>query len=217
MRVLLFLCATISVAIPVHAATFNLPSIPHYEFEVPILPQPSAPPRYTEHYEQSEAARTDKDDSGDEPESRWKSITEDPVALATLLLAGVTGILAASTFGLWCVTRRSVRVLETIERPYFLLEQLADFDVREEQIHRVYVTYFFTNIGRTPAIVDDLKADFVYSTEPPLPLAQYQFKDSTVRLHDRVFRSNDGFTEELPALISGLNFIYQPYIYPNER
>jgi hypothetical protein len=225
-KALLALSAVL-VRISLHQATAarlqdDLPRVPHYDAPLAAPPvTPIGPPNYTKPHDQGESTNNKDATQNKDSKSLWQGfvaiyngILEGPLTFLTFCLVIANFVLALSTFGLWTVSARSVRVLESIERPYFVLEQLGDFEVRQEQVNRVYLTYSFTNIGRTPAIVGDLKADFFYSPEPPSRSAQYQFHASAVRLHDRAFKPNDGITEELPVLIAGLEFMHRP-LCPN--
>lgn len=87
-----------------NAALLTLPPVPHYELPGIPLPQPTIPPRYTEHDSNRQDAASHEHDKDDQPKSFWELFIEDRVAFATLLLTGVTAILAGSTVGLWIVT-----------------------------------------------------------------------------------------------------------------
>ena len=105
MKALATLCVGLTLAIfPANAARLALPPVPHYGIEPLPLPQPAAPPRYTEHYDQSETARNTENNKSDNRKSLWERITDDAVAFVTLCLVAVTGVLAFSTVGLWIVT-----------------------------------------------------------------------------------------------------------------
>ena len=105
MKALATLCVGLTLAIfPANAARLALPPVPHYGIEPLPLPQPAAPPRYTEHYDQSETARNTENNKSDNRKSLWERITDDAVPFVTLCLVAVTGVLAFSTVGLWIVT-----------------------------------------------------------------------------------------------------------------
>jgi hypothetical protein len=197
-----------------------LPEVPHYDLQAG--PQIDAKRNYAQPHDSSKTKGPDENNKGQNPESFGERLSaifdktlDDPVAFFNLCLSIATAILAFSTVRLWIVTAHNVRILEAIERPYFVLETLSGFEYRREQIHRVYVNYIFANIGRTPALVDELKADFVYSDAPPVPPKVHVFSSSAALLHDRPFPSNERFVGELPILIGRLDFTYSPVLTPN--
>jgi hypothetical protein len=87
-----------------NAAQLTLPPVPHYELPGTPLSQPTAPPRDTEHDSSRQTATSHEHNKDDQPKSFWEPFIEDRVAFATLLLTGVTAILAGSTVALWIVT-----------------------------------------------------------------------------------------------------------------
>jgi hypothetical protein len=197
-----------------------LPEVPHHELQV--RPDTGIKPYYTLSHDSSKTKGSDENNKDQDPKSFGERLAaifdktlDEPVAFFNLCLSIATAILAFSTFGLWIVTTRNVRILEAIERPYFVLETLSGFEYLREQIHRIYVNYVFANIGRTPALVDELKADFVYSDTPPVPPKAYIFSSAAVLLQDRPFPSNERFVGELPILTGRLDFTYSPVLTPN--
>jgi hypothetical protein len=155
------------------------------------------------------------------------------VAFATILLAGVTTVLAASTAVLCFITARamkqqsrdmcaSIRIaeksgttLEAIERPYLVFESLSGFQVRRDQAHRHYAEYTVANIGRTPALLDRLWADFHYDSAPPEPPSVFKFAREPI-LSNVPFGSGKSVPGELADLhIRGLNFLNNPTLMPN--
>jgi hypothetical protein len=193
-----------------------LPEVPHHELQ--IGPQIG----YAQPYDSSKTKGPNENNKGQNPESFGERLAaifdktlDDPIAFFNLCLSIATAILAFSTIRLWIVTARNVRILEAIERPYFVLETLSGLEYRREQIHRVYVNYTFANIGRTPALVDEVKAHFVYSDTPPVLPNAYAFPQTAVLLHDRPFPSNERSIGELPMLIPRLDFSYSPVLTPN--
>src|SRR5438105_13374494 len=80
---------------PTKADQLALPAVPHYDLMPPVLSQPTAPPRYTENYDEGNPKRSTEDNKNDQPKSRWERITNDPVAFVTLCLAIIAGVQAA--------------------------------------------------------------------------------------------------------------------------
>ena len=178
--------------------------------EAPIVVEMHYPPK-TDQQAAENAAEEDRKEAND----RWTFRLTLALVVATVFQFFALGF---QGYWLWRTVRtaeKAAGAVEAIERPYFVLETLSGFEVRREKIHRIYVNYTFANIGRTPAIVDELKANFVYSDTPPVPPNAYVFPSSTtVVLRDRAFSSNGRFCGELPILIGGLNFSYDP-VMPN--
>jgi hypothetical protein len=178
--------------------------------EAPIVVEMHYPPK-TDQQAAENAAEEDRKEATD----RWTF----RLTLA-LVVATVFQFFALGFQGYWLwrtvrATEKAATAIEAIERPYFVLETLSGFEYRREQIHRVYVNYIFANIGRTPALMDELKADFVYSDIPPIPPKAYVFSSTAVLVHDRPFPSNERFVGELPILIGRLDFTYSPVLTPN--
>jgi hypothetical protein len=94
-----------------------------------------------------------------------------------------------------------------------LLEHLSTFQVRREQVNRVYVSYQFSNIGRTPAIVENLYADFTYSDKPPSAPSTYDFPKTSPLVQATAYRSGGEFAEEF-SILASLNFVYEPLVIP---
>jgi hypothetical protein len=150
-----------------------LPPIVHYAIEPLPLPKPPTPPRYTEHYEQSNTEHSSANSESKNSKSLWERITDDAVAFTTLCLVGVTAILAASTIGLWIVTasagkrqsrdmKRSIRVAERalteLERPFVYVDvtepgfQLVSSRHQAGyELERGTFQISVINFGRTPA------------------------------------------------------------------
>jgi hypothetical protein len=155
------------------------------------LSQPSAPARDAMHHQASDTNRNQKNDKGSESESLWQKITNEPVAFTTLCLTAVTGVLAASTVGLWIVTARasarqskdmrdSIAVAERafveVDRPWLFLESTkivwADSPlppgvpkgnaIGTGVYNDWFITLRFKNVGRMPAIVQEC----ITKTEP---------------------------------------------------
>jgi hypothetical protein len=97
------------IAFPASAARLTLPPVPHFAISPLPLPQPSAPPRYTQHYDQGDTEHNNAYRKSKNSKTLWELITDDAVAFTTLCLVGVTAVLAASTIGLWIVTARAGR------------------------------------------------------------------------------------------------------------
>jgi hypothetical protein len=169
-RAVLALClGLILVAPTTHAARLALPPVPHYEVPEPALPQPAAPPRYTEHYYQGDVPRNIGDNKSDNRKSLWERITDDAVAFTTLCLVGVTGVLALSTVGLWIVTgstgrrqsrdmQKSISIAERsltdLERPFLYVTAPTTgvtFPTLNQMTFGEGMESHFTNHGRTPA------------------------------------------------------------------
>ena len=94
---------------------------------------------YKPHNDVGDNSRYQKYNNDNNPKSRWERITDDPIALVTLCLVIVTGILAGSTVGLWSVTRRSVRIAEQslidVERALVIITDVSVSGlVRENRI-----------------------------------------------------------------------------------
>jgi hypothetical protein len=142
--------------------------VPRYEFPEVPSPQPTTPPRYTEHYDQGNASRNTEDNKSENRKSLWERVTDDAVAFATLCLVGVTGVLALSTIGLWIVTgsagkrqsrdmQKSIGVAERslteLEAPFVYIE-ITNPGITYEGPNRSSFSdlkFRFVNFGRTPA------------------------------------------------------------------
>ena len=178
--------------------------------EAPLIVEMNYPPK-TEQQAAENATEEERKASTD----RWTIRLTVALVSATLLQ-----FLALGYQGYWLrrtvrTAERTANAIEGIERPYFVLEKLSDFTIGPESVHRVFLTYAFMNLGRTPALVDDLQADFHYSSGAPPKTREYQFRPHP-RLRERTYRAGDGFTEdELVVLVSGLNFIHHPLLVPN--
>jgi hypothetical protein len=146
------------------------------------LSQPSAPPRYTEHYKQGETAGDTSNSQSKGHETLWERITDDAVAFVTLCLTVVTGVLAVSTIGLWLVTGRSSArhsqdmeaqarlTREAIElsrsqfintfRPRIVIHtvQFSRIETLAPNQHLWIVGFEYINTGETPAIIVELNA-----------------------------------------------------------
>jgi hypothetical protein len=150
---------TLIIIFPANAARLALPPVPYYTIEPLPLPQPAAPPRYTEHDSGSETAANQEHNKSDHPKTFWEGFTNDPVARATLLLTGVTAILAVSTIGLWITTSRSVKIAERalteLERAY-VFPSITDIHGPEAVSFRIRLR----SLGRTPAIIKEVAVKF---------------------------------------------------------
>jgi len=86
--------------------------------------------------------------------SFWQWTTHDPVAFYTSVLALFTGILGASTIGLWIVTARGVRNqrrdTEIIQRAYVSVEPNG-IRLHYNKGDRVVGSVIFRNVGHLPA------------------------------------------------------------------
>jgi hypothetical protein len=120
------------------------------------LSPPATPPSYSESGKKTETKTASKRDQ----ETIWDRFAADPVALATLAVALATGILAASTLGLWRLTRRSVIVAEqsltVLERAY-VFPSVVDFDWISS---RFQFRIRLRSLGRTPAIIKEVAIKF---------------------------------------------------------
>jgi hypothetical protein len=156
------------IVLPAKAAQLALPAVPHYELlPPPTLSQPAAPPRYTEHNSGSQTAAGQEYNKGNQPKPFWEPFTGDPVAFATLLLTGVTAILAVSTVGLWIVTgiagrrqsrdmQRSIRIAEqsliAVERAFVFGKGFQiGYDLQDGILENYLFFTSIENIGNTPA------------------------------------------------------------------
>jgi hypothetical protein len=135
----------------------------------------------------------------------WEKADCDPVAYFTIWLVGFTGVLAASTIGLWIVTWRAnvrqAREIGQIERPFVFLEGFsdeltvaADNDETEEEInsrpagwqraHRELVITRFAAIprwkngGRTPTEKMRIQTNWL-PPDQPIP-AEYGYRNLPV-------------------------------------
>jgi hypothetical protein len=144
-----------------------LPTVPHYELLSPFPPAPTLrPPRYT--------AR--QDHNAPENQEEWyealwqwlvafyKKSIDEPVAVFTL-------VLAVSTIFLWRVTntnrnanaaRDAAEALPAIERPYVLVTGGGSLTVAAQMTRapRPAVFYRAGNYGRTPAIIENVRAGY---------------------------------------------------------
>jgi len=143
-----------------------MPTVPHYELPPPP-PDTAAlkPPHYTSR-QTSDDTHKQQERQG-EPFRQWlvtlyQKTIDDPVALFTL-------VLAISTILLWFVTRKSANaardaaeVLPATERPYVLIIGGGFLQVSSEvtQDSRPVVLYRCGNFGKTPAIIENLRAGF---------------------------------------------------------
>jgi hypothetical protein len=93
----------------------------------------------------------------------WNWTTKDAVAFYTSILALFTGVLGASTIGLWIATNRNARIAERAltehERPWLFLES-ASVKMRDPETMTVirnnwFIKLRFKNVGRAPAVVTD--------------------------------------------------------------
>jgi len=133
------------------------------------LPQPSAPPTHQIDNQSGGSGKNNKDNKGKEPETIWQKITRDPVAFTTLCLTAVTGILAASTMGLWIVTARSgkrqsqdmkasIRIAERalieVERAFVAVRDLSVTTIMysDNFVAAFNIPINIVNSGRTPAV-----------------------------------------------------------------
>ena len=135
-------------------------------------------------------------------------------------VAGFTGALFVATTGLWIITgflwasarqaiidgEKAASAFEAIERPYFVLKSLTGFQVRREQAHREYVECTVTNIGRTPALLDHMWADFYYSDQPPNSPRFHSFSGSPI-LGNIPFGSGKTITKEIAIFIRGIDIL----------
>ncbi|HEY3912685.1 MAG TPA: hypothetical protein VGM07_22760 [Stellaceae bacterium] len=136
-----------------------------------------------------------------------------------LILVGILQLVVFGFQGYWLLqtvktARQAASAVDAVERPYFVLESLTGFQVRREQVHREYVEYSVANIGRTPALLDELWVDFHYGEAPPKPPRAYQFPRSPV-LTDIPFGSGKTIKDELQIYIRGLYFLHRPTLMPN--
>ena len=74
--------------------------------------------------------------------------------------------------------------------------------------------YSVTNVGRTPALLDELWAAFHYADTPPAPPRSYRFPKEPI-LRDTPFGSGKIIKEEFPIAIRGLDFLSYPPLAPN--
>jgi hypothetical protein len=136
-----------------------------------------------------------------------------------LILVGILQLVVFGFQGYWLqqtvkTARQAASAVEAVERPYFVLESLTGFRVRREQAHREYVEYGVANIGRTPALLDELRADFHYGETPPMPPPAYRFPESPL-IRDTPFGSGKTVKDELAISIRNLDFLHSFILVPN--
>lgn len=139
-----------------------------------LIWQPTQPPHDPTYNNSISSAADQKGDKDSPPESWWEPFVADHVAFATILLAGVTGVLAISTTVLCFITawgmnqqsrdtQRSIavaeRALTELERPFAFVEVINSgigpgpmcrftMSVNGEQFK-----FRVVNHGRTPAFL----------------------------------------------------------------
>lgn len=208
------------ILIQPEAAQLALSPVPHYELPVPSLPQPAAPPRYTEHDADSQPNTTQKHNDNGPPKSLWEPFTEDPVAFATLLLTGVTAILATSTVGLWIVTNRAAkrqsddmqasikiaeRTLTELERAY-IFPSVADVVwVPNESPPTFRFRIKMNSFGRTPAIVKEISVKF--NGDNPL-VGNPDMSGAIVKSFEWAIANTGGITDYFDSPYSGQQYFY---------
>jgi hypothetical protein len=143
-----------------------LPTVPHYEFPSPFLQTPTLqPPRYSARQDPYDPP--EKQEKWHEAPWQWliafyRKTVDEPVAVFTL-------VLAASTILLWRVTDRSsnaardaAEALPAIERPYVLVSGGGSLAINRQltQTERPAVFHRTGNYGRTPAIIENVRAGF---------------------------------------------------------
>jgi hypothetical protein len=165
-RALVALIVAVGLSAP--AAAAELPQVPHYELApFPVLP--IAPPRYTERDDKPETKRGSGDNQAGESKLLWDGVT---------LLDIFTLALAGSTFGLWLVTRRSVklaeRALTELERPYLVVDATRPgiaIGVMGYSLDSEGTEWTAINYGRTPALLIDSLPTWPIETGLDMPHA----------------------------------------------
>src|ERR1044072_2364273 len=136
----------------------------------------------------------------------WKWTTHDPVAFYTSVLALFTGVLGASTIGLWIQTgkaadaaRVAAEHVPKVERPYLFVilqeENISQFVAGIEANRKgsdreeLFVRCSFRNYGKTPAFLRKIDDNLMLCTDglPPEPV--FGFND--YRLRENVIASGD--------------------------